>query len=73
MRRIASCSPIRDMVNIRRSDVENVRINAVFRPFSTALRLRFVLTQIGEWEVILHMICMFFVYITSLYDEYPNT
>ena len=56
MRKIAPCSPIRDMMNIRRSDVENVRINAVFRLFSTALRLKFVLTQIGEWEVILHMI-----------------
>ena len=44
------------MMNIHRSDVENVRINAVFCLFSTALRLRFVLTQIGEWEVILHMI-----------------
>ena len=72
MRRITSRSPICDTMNIYRRDVENVRINGVFRLFSAALRLRFVLTQIGEWKAVLHMILHVFVYIT-LYDKYPNT
>ena len=57
------------MMNIYRSDVENVRINGVFRPFSAALRLSFVLTQIGERKAVLHMI----VHVFRMYDKLQPT
>ena len=57
------------MMNIYRSDVENVRISGVFRLFSAALRLSFVLTQIGEWKAVLRMI----VHVFRMYNKLQPT
>ena len=57
------------MMNIYRSDAENVRINGVFCLFSAALQLSFVLTQIGEWKAVLHMI----VHVFRMYNKLQPT
>ena len=56
MRKFASRSPICDTVNIHRRAVKNVREINVLRLASTTLRCMFIVSQIGEREIIQRII-----------------